>query len=103
MWQSKGPCLFQKLTFETYVTIHQDAYADLEQYGETVSKENCVRDLLQGIKDNSAATIAVKGTILATPTLRNNSSNAVAHLSTTLQLNLSLLDPRNISATNTSV
>ena len=41
----------KKFTFETYVTIHQDSYADLSQYGEIVSEEKRVRDLLQGIKD----------------------------------------------------
>jgi len=29
----------KKFTFETYVTIHQDAYSDLEQYGEVISEE----------------------------------------------------------------
>ena len=74
----------KRFTFETYVTIHQDTYADLEQYGEVISEEKRVRDLLANIKDNSAAANAAKGSILATPTLRNNYSNAVAHLSTTL-------------------
>ncbi len=41
---------WKKFMFETYVTIHQDSYADLSQYGEIVSEEKCVRDLLQGIK-----------------------------------------------------
>jgi len=61
-----------------------------------------VRDLLQGIKDNSAATNAAKGTILATPTLQNSFENAVAHLATTLQLNMSMNDTRNISLTGTT-
>jgi hypothetical protein len=87
--------------FEAYVTIHQDAYSDLVQYGETISEEKRVRDLLQGIKDNAAATNAAKGTILATPTLRNNFANAVAHLSTTLQLSQSMQEPRSIGAIST--
>jgi len=91
----------KKFTFETYVTIHQDAYADLSQYGEIISEEKRVRDLLQGIKDNSAAANAAKGTILATPALRNSFENAVAHLATTLQLNMSMNDTRNVSSTNT--
>jgi hypothetical protein len=91
----------KRFTFETYITIHQDAYADLEQYGELISEEKRVRDLLTNIKDNSPATNAAKGTILATPTLRNSFSNAVAHLSTTLQLSQTLQDGRNISATQT--
>jgi hypothetical protein len=91
----------KKFTFETYVTIHQDAYADLSQYGEIISEEKRVRDLLQGIKDNSAAANAAKGTIIATPTLRNSFENAVAHLATTLQLSMSVNDTRNISASNT--
>jgi hypothetical protein len=65
--------------FETYITIHQDAYADLEQYGEVISEEKHVRDLLTNIKDNSPAANAAKGTILATPALRTNFSNALAH------------------------
>jgi hypothetical protein len=92
---------WKKFTFETYVTIHQDSYADLSQYGEIVSEEKCVRDLLQGIKDNCAAANAAKGTILATPTLRNSFDNAVVHLATTLQFNMSMNDTRNISASGT--
>jgi hypothetical protein len=93
----------KRFIFETYVAIHQDANADLEQYGEVISEEKRVRDLLSNIKDNSAAANAAKGTILATPTLRNNFSNAVAHLSTTLQLGQSLQENnRNISSTNTN-
>jgi len=91
----------KKFTFETYVTIHQDAYADLEQYGEIISEEKRVRDLLANIKDNSPAANAAKGTVLATPNLRTNFSNAVAHLATTLQLGQSQ-DTRNISSTNTN-
>jgi hypothetical protein len=91
----------KKFTFETYVMIHQDAYADLSQYGEIISEEKRVRDLLQGIKDNSATANAAKGTILATPTLRNSFENAVAHLATTLQLSMSVNDTRNISSSNT--
>jgi hypothetical protein len=30
----------KKFLFETYVTIHQDAYSDLIQYGEVISEEN---------------------------------------------------------------
>jgi hypothetical protein len=91
----------KRFSFETYVTIHQEAYSDLVQYGEQVSEEKRVRDLLQGIKDNSPAANAAKGTILATPNLRNNFSNAVTHLATTLQLSLSLQETRNISTTQT--
>jgi hypothetical protein len=90
----------KKFTFETYVTIHQDSYADLSQYGEIISEEKRVRDLLQGIKDNSAAANAAKGTILATPTLRNNFDNAIAHLATTLQLSMLMNDTQNVSSYN---
>jgi len=86
----------KKFSFETYVTIHQDSYADLIQYGEVVSEEKRVRDLLQGIKDNSLAANAAKGTVLATPNLRNNFNNAVAHLATALQLSMSVNDSRNV-------
>ncbi len=95
-----GDC--KKFSFEMYVTIHQESYSDLEQYGEIVSEEKRVRDLLTGIKDNYPATNTAKGTILATPNLRNSFFNAVTHLSTTLQLSQSLQDPRNISASNTA-
>jgi hypothetical protein len=84
----------KKFSFETYETIHQDSYADLIQYGEVISEEKRVRDLLQGIKDNSPAANAAKGTILATPTLRSSFDNAAAHLATTLQLNSSMNDTR---------
>jgi hypothetical protein len=87
----------KRFTFETYVTIHQDAYADLEQYGEVISEEKRVRDLLTNVKDTSPAATAAKGTILATPTLRNSFTNAVAHLATTLQLGQSQQKTRNVS------
>jgi hypothetical protein len=93
----------KRFTFETYVTIHQDAYSDLEQYGEIISEEKRVRDLLTNIKDLSPAANAAKGTILATPNLRNNFSNAVAHLTTALQLGQTLQqDTRNISGATTT-
>jgi hypothetical protein len=91
----------KKFTFETYVTIHQDAYSDLEQHGEIILEEKHVRDLLANIKDTSPAASAAKGTILATPNLHSNFANAVAHLSTTLQLGQSLQEPRNISSAQT--
>jgi hypothetical protein len=91
----------KRFSFETYVTIHQDAYANLEQYGKHVSEEKRVKDLLMGIKDNSPAANAAKGTILATPALRTSFANAVAHLATTLQLNQSFQDSRNISGITT--
>ena len=91
----------KRFTFETYVTIHQDAYADLEQYGEVISEEKRVRDLLTNIKDNSPAANAAKGTILVTPNLRNNFANVVAHLTTTLQLGQTLQESRNIFSTQT--
>ncbi len=110
---SQGPCLCchiaaaryygecKKFSFETYVTIHQETYADLIQYGEVISEEKRVQDLLQGIKDNSPAANAAKGIVLATPNLRNSFNNAVTHQATTLQLSMSLNDSRNISSTNT--
>jgi len=91
----------KRFSFETYVTIHQDAYANLEQYGQHVSEEKRVRDLLMGIKDNAPGANAAKGTILATPALRTSFANAVAHLATTLQLNQSFQDSRNISGITT--
>jgi hypothetical protein len=86
----------KRFTFEAYVTVHQEAYKDLEQYGEHVSEEKRVRDLLQGIKDPTVN--AAKEAILANPNLRSNFTNAVTHLATSLQLNMSLLDSRNISS-----
>ncbi len=32
----------KRFSFETYVTIHQEAYEDLEQYGEHISDEKRV-------------------------------------------------------------
>ncbi len=43
----------KKFSFETYISIHQEAYENLEQYGEHISEEKRVRDLLQGIKGPS--------------------------------------------------
>jgi hypothetical protein len=89
----------KKFSFETYVSIHHDSYADLEQYREIISEEKCVRDLLQGIKDNLPAAKTAKGTILATLTLKNSFHSAVAHLTTTLQLSQSQQETHNISST----
>jgi len=46
----------KRFSFKTYVTIHQEAFENLEQYEEHVSEEKCMRDLLQGIKDPSTNT-----------------------------------------------
>jgi len=92
----------KKFSFETYVMIHQESYADLVQYGEVNLEEKRVCDLLQGIKDNSPAANAAKGTILTTPPLRNNFNNAVSHLATTLQLSMYLNLLRNIGSTTTN-
>jgi len=83
-------------SFETYVTIHQDSYKDLEQYGQIVSPDKFICDLLQGIKDSKAN--AAKETILANNHLWNDFSAAVMHLATLLQLQGTLSDsnPRNI-------
>jgi len=87
----------KRFSFETYVTIHQDAYEDLEQYGQIVSADKRVRDLLQGIKDPKAN--AAKETILANNHLRNDFTAAVTHLATSLQLQSSISEGsnRNIS------
>jgi 7,8-dihydro-6-hydroxymethylpterin-pyrophosphokinase len=69
--------------------------------GKLFQKKKRVQDLLGNIKDNSPASNAAKGTILATPTLRNSFANAVAHLATTLQLGQLMQDNHNISATQT--
>jgi hypothetical protein len=53
----------KRFSFETYITIHQEAYEDLEQYGELISQDKRVRDLLAGIKDSMAK--AAKETVLA--------------------------------------
>ena len=84
-------------SFETYVTIHQEAFEDLEQYGEHVSEEKHGRDLLKGIKDPS--TIAAKEAILANrKILCSNFTYTVTHLATSLQLNMSIKDNRNIGS-----
>jgi hypothetical protein len=86
----------KRFSFEMYVTIHQEAYEDLEQYGEHISEEKRVRDLLQGIKDPTIN--AAKEAILAKPNLRSNFTTAVTHLASSLQLNLSLQDSQNINS-----
>jgi len=86
----------KRFSFETYVTIHQEAYEDLEQDGEHVSEEKRVRDLLQGIKDPSIN--AAKEAILANANLCSKFVSAVTHLATSLQLNLSLQDSHNIGS-----
>jgi hypothetical protein len=66
-----------------------------------VLEEKRVGDILQGIQDNSPAANAAKGTVLATPNLRNNFNKAVAHLATALQLSMSVNDSRNVSSAST--
>ncbi len=85
----------KRFSFDTYVTIHQEAFADLQQYGEAIAKDKRVRDLLTSIKDLSAAT--AKQTILANPHLQNDFNVAVTHVATSLHLNATLQDTRNIS------
>jgi hypothetical protein len=80
-------------SFESYVTMHQDAYEDLEQYGQFISADKRVRDLLQGIKDTRAN--EAKETILANNHLRNNFNAAIMHLATSLQLQVSMSDGNN--------
>jgi hypothetical protein len=50
---------YQKLkknyTFEKYVMTHKDAYQDLTEYGEIISEDKHVTDLLNGITDPTAA------------------------------------------------
>jgi hypothetical protein len=75
-------------SFETYVTIHQEAFEDLEQYREHISEEKWVRDQLQGIKDPTI-NAAKEGTI-ANPNLQSNFNSAVTHSATSLQLSMSL-------------
>jgi hypothetical protein len=57
----------KRFSFDTYVTIHQEAFEDLQQYGETITEDKRVRDLLTGIKDPTAA--VAKQTVLANPRL----------------------------------
>jgi hypothetical protein len=93
---------WKRFSFETYVTIHQEAYEDIEQYGEIISAEKRVRDLLQGIRDPKAD--VAKNTILATPRLRNDFQASVTHLSTSLQLQRSMANEpseRNVSGMQT--
>jgi uncharacterized phage-associated protein len=91
----------KKFSFETYVTIHQEAFEDLEQYGQQIPADKRVRDLLQGIKDPKAN--AAKETVLANATLRNDFLAAVSHLATSLQLQGSISDSniRNVSGLQT--
>jgi len=76
----------------SYVTIHQDTYEDLEQYGQIISADKQVRDLLQGIQDPKVN--AAKETILANNHLRNDFTAAVTHIATSLQLQGSICDPK---------
>jgi hypothetical protein len=69
-------------TFETYVTLHQQAHLDLERYGEAVPESKKVRDLLAGIKDGNA--LAAKLTVQATPMFMNDFSQATNFLATCL-------------------
>jgi len=87
----------KRFSFESYITTHRDAYEDLEQYGQVVSADKRVRDLLQGIKDPRAN--AAKETILANNHLRNDFNAAVTHLATSLQLQGSISEgsTRNVS------
>jgi hypothetical protein len=76
----------KKFSFETYVNLHQEAWQDLNQNGEVISAEKCVRDLLAGIVDENMK--ASKAAVLASPHLRNDFDGTVAYLMTTLQLTM---------------
>jgi hypothetical protein len=83
-----------------YVKIHQEAYQDLWQHNEIIPEDKRVRVLLTGIKDQSLN--AAKQTIMAIQDLRTNFVAAMAHIATTLQMNVAITpDNRNVSDVNT--
>jgi hypothetical protein len=87
----------KRFSFDTYVTIHQEAFEDLAQYGHDIPSDKHVRDLLNGIKDPKAE--AAKQAVLANANLRTDFDAALTHLATSLQLNTNLTE-RNVSAVN---
>ena len=72
----------RNFTFETFVTLHQQAHLDLERYGEAVPESKKVRDLLAGIKDGNA--LAAKLAVQANPLFLNDFTQATNFLATTL-------------------
>jgi hypothetical protein len=77
-----GEC--HNFSFESYVTMHQQARQDLKRYGEEVPESKKVRDLLQGIKDPNAA--AAKLTVQATATMLEDFTQATNFLATALDV-----------------
>ena len=69
-------------TFETYVTLHQQAHLDLERYGEVVPESKKVRDLLAGIKDGNS--LAAKLAVQDSPLFLNDFTQATNFLATAL-------------------
>jgi hypothetical protein len=77
--------------------IHQEEFADLEQYGEHISEEKQVRTYSKGLRIQKPMLLN-KLFLLPLPCVF---TAAVTHLTMSLQLNLSLQKPRNISNVNT--
>ncbi|MGH3053398.1 MAG: hypothetical protein ACRDL7_00285 [Gaiellaceae bacterium] len=69
----------KNFTFETYTNIHQRAHQDLQRLGEPVPEMKKVRDFLLHIHDPQL--VAGKSTVLATPTMLENFTEASNFLS----------------------
>ncbi len=97
----EGDAQFDRVKDHAYASISLAKYYGKRKCFSFETEKGQVRNLLQGIKDNTAATIAAKDTLLVTPMICNNFANAMAHLSTTLQLSQFIQGPCSIGATTT--
>jgi hypothetical protein len=58
----------RKFSFETYVTIHQEAYADLIQYGEVISEETVLETYFKVSRTTQQLPMRRKAQYLPLPT-----------------------------------
>ncbi len=73
--------------FENYYWQHQEAYQDLEMYGEIISQNKKVNDFLRGITDPTCA--VAKGIVLTTPAYIHDFTAAASYIASMLNITLS--------------
>jgi hypothetical protein len=87
-------------TFEQYYHTHQEAYYDLETYGDFITESKKVTDFLRGISDPMCQ--VAKGIVIATPTYFNNFTEAAQYIASTLNITLSVNRDRNCNIGSTT-
>ena len=87
----------RSFSFESYTSVLQKAFTDMESTGEEVAEERKIRILLNGITSSSLLTAV--GIVRSTPTLKTNYELAVNYLAETNDgLKMAASNKRNVSS-----